>query len=211
VLRRYYPYDLHSNGSGAAWGTASTTTAGGADAGDNGAARVVIKAFERGSCGTDSKGAARVVEKAFERCEWGTVNKGAARVVEKAFERAFERCEWGTASPSAPGYSLLRAGAGLRAEDGGARAEIAYVQTAPMAALISALAEDLVLGRSPCVVGAKGSGKSAAIRHLALLLSHSIPHARPARTVHLYKVMSAHDLLIQRTTNRNGDTILRIS
>ena len=64
--------------------------------------------------------------------------------------------------------------------------------------------QDLALGRSPCLVGAKGAGKSAMVRLLGRVLDYSEAHRM---TVHVYKDMGSRDLLLRRATNKAGSTV----
>jgi MoxR-like ATPase len=66
------------------------------------------------------------------------------------------------------------------------------------------MAQDLALGRSPCLVGVKGSGKSSLVRHLARLLGYDEVRVL---TVHLYKDMGSRDLFLRRATDKEGNTV----
>jgi len=70
--------------------------------------------------------------------------------------------------------------------------------------ILSDMAQDVCLGRSACLVGVKGAGKSSMVRHLARLLGYD-----PARvlTVHLYKDMGSRDLFLRRATDKTGNTV----
>lgn len=63
---------------------------------------------------------------------------------------------------------------------------------------------DMILNHSAesdfCLIGAQGSGKTELIKQFSNLLDYNV------QTVHLYKDMSARDLLQQRITLTNGDT-----
>ncbi|KJE89891.1 hypothetical protein CAOG_008496 [Capsaspora owczarzaki ATCC 30864] len=56
-----------------------------------------------------------------------------------------------------------------------------------------------------CLVGGKGVGKSLLVRHLATLLGYEV------EPIMLYQDMTARDLLQQRTTLPNGDTVWNFS
>ena len=56
-----------------------------------------------------------------------------------------------------------------------------------------------------CVVGPKGCGKSIVVQQLADLLGYEV------EPIMLYQDMTSRDLLQQRTTTANGDTVWRYS
>ena len=56
-----------------------------------------------------------------------------------------------------------------------------------------------------CVVGPKGCGKSIVLQQLADLLGYEV------EPIMLYQDMTSRDLLQQRTTMANGDTVWRYS
>ncbi|XP_049873594.1 von Willebrand factor A domain-containing protein 8 [Pectinophora gossypiella] len=84
------------------------------------------------------------------------------------------------------------------------RTEKGVVKTAYQSELLN----ELLLSHSVgdfCVVGPKGCGKSLVISQLASLLGYTV------EPIVLYQDMSARDLLQQRTTLDNGDTVWRNS
>ncbi|CAH2048800.1 unnamed protein product, partial [Iphiclides podalirius] len=84
------------------------------------------------------------------------------------------------------------------------RAEKGYVRTEYQSELLS----ELLLSHSVadfCIVGPKGCGKSLLVAQLASLLHYTI------EPIVLYQDMTARDLVQQRTTLDNGDTVWRNS
>jgi MoxR-like ATPase len=54
-----------------------------------------------------------------------------------------------------------------------------------------------------CIIGPRGCGKNLLAERLAALLGYDV------EPVQLYQDMTARDLLQQRTTKENGDTVWR--
>jgi MoxR-like ATPase len=64
-----------------------------------------------------------------------------------------------------------------------------FVESRALARLVSAMMQDHAMQRHSCIVGAKGSGKSALVKHFGRLLGYDIS------TVNLYNDMTSRDLL----------------
>jgi hypothetical protein len=75
-----------------------------------------------------------------------------------------------------------------------------FVETEEHGALLSGLLQDHAAGRDVCIIGAKGSGKSAAAR----LTAHRLGYSTELFT--LYRDMTARDLLQRRATDAEGNT-----
>ncbi|EKX41778.1 hypothetical protein GUITHDRAFT_112197 [Guillardia theta CCMP2712] len=77
-----------------------------------------------------------------------------------------------------------------------------FIETEATRRIFADVLQDLALGANPCVVGEKGTGKSA----LVLRVSNAMGYGDRRKIIHLYKDMSARDLLVRRSTNSKGDT-----
>ena len=64
-----------------------------------------------------------------------------------------------------------------------------FVESRALARLVTAMMQDHAMQRHSCIVGAKGSGKSALVKHFGRLLGYDIA------TVNLYNDMTSRDLL----------------
>ncbi|CAK0844962.1 unnamed protein product [Prorocentrum cordatum] len=82
-------------------------------------------------------------------------------------------------------------------------AQAPLVDTPTHAGLLSQAVQCAMLGRSVCLVGPGGEGKSALARRLACVLGY--PAAR-VHTLHVYKDMTSRDLFQRRGTDERGDT-----
>lgn len=109
------------------------------------------------------------------------------------------------ASGSASSTRVFQAYGGShdRAASADTIAEVEYkpfVETPVHAQLVCSLMQDHIVGRDMCVVGDKGCGKSALIRHFASQLGYRV------RSIQLFKDMTSRDLLQRRMTDDAGNT-----
>ncbi|KAI8828154.1 AAA domain-containing protein [Chytriomyces cf. hyalinus JEL632] len=75
-----------------------------------------------------------------------------------------------------------------------------YIETPRQTQLLSILMQCHVLNHIPCVVGTNGSGKSTSIHRFAEALGYE------RETIHLYRDMTARDLIARRGTRADGST-----
>ncbi|KAG7391169.1 von Willebrand factor A domain-containing protein 8 [Phytophthora pseudosyringae] len=75
-----------------------------------------------------------------------------------------------------------------------------FVETAAHSKVLAEMIQDHAVGRDLCVLGAKGSGKSALVR----LFAHRMGYA--TELFSLFKDMTARDLLQRRSTDSHGNT-----
>ncbi|KAJ3232217.1 hypothetical protein HDU78_007239 [Chytriomyces hyalinus] len=75
-----------------------------------------------------------------------------------------------------------------------------YIETPRQTQLLSILMQCHVLNHIPCVVGINGSGKSTSIHRFAEALGYE------RETIHLYRDMTARDLIARRGTRADGST-----
>ena len=75
-----------------------------------------------------------------------------------------------------------------------------YIETPRQQQLQTILAQCHVLKEIPCLVGSNGSGKSTAITKFAETFNYGI------ETIHMYRDMTARDLIARRGTRKDGST-----
>lgn len=80
-----------------------------------------------------------------------------------------------------------------------------YIPTVSHESLVNELIESHSIKRDVCLIGERGSGKSVCITRFAELSGYKI------EPIVMYKDMTARDLLQQRTTKSDGDTVWRNS
>jgi MoxR-like ATPase len=76
-----------------------------------------------------------------------------------------------------------------------------FIETPYFSLFISTVLQDHAIDTDVCLIGGKGSGKTALIDEFAKKLNYN------TFTIQLYKDMSARDLLQRRSTNQSGDTV----
>ncbi|CAG7731784.1 unnamed protein product [Allacma fusca] len=76
-----------------------------------------------------------------------------------------------------------------------------YVPVPSMETVVGEMSESHTVNRDICVIGPKGSGKSTVVRRFAELVGGNV------EPIVLFKDMTARELVQQRTTNTEGDTI----
>jgi MoxR-like ATPase len=84
-----------------------------------------------------------------------------------------------------------------------AAADTRFILTETHSKLLAPLLLDLHLGRAVCVLGPRGSGKTAFISYLAGLLGYSDNFT----TMHCFRDMTSRDLLQRRATDTLGNTV----
>ena len=73
----------------------------------------------------------------------------------------------------------------------------------PVGEVVARMSTSHASGRDLCVIGLRGEGKTATAHRFAQALGYA-----PVETLHLYRDMTARDLLLRRTTTATGSVPL---
>jgi MoxR-like ATPase len=84
----------------------------------------------------------------------------------------------------------------------GDRGRVPFVQFVEHSRFLTEMLQDRIAGFSMCVIGEKGCGKSHLLRAFAAACGYGAP-----ATLHLYRDMSAHELIQRRATDSRGNTV----